>query len=143
MEEDEGNTDLSDIAQTNDELNLSDDRYKNIYNSSHRSTNERHKQPSITYSSRYSYKRKYPKSEYDEPYPLLKPPPLHNSRHRAAHKGDKVVHRRRVIKPKMLRFYKTEPLFEAGTSLNDDMGPIKRSLSVTEEEVDNKDEKTA
>ncbi|CAH0726941.1 unnamed protein product, partial [Brenthis ino] len=141
VEEDEVNTDVSDITDPTEEFNLDDDKHKSAFNSSQRSLNERHKRPSAS-TNRYSYKRKYPKSEFEEPYPLLKPPPPHSSRHRTVYKGDKSIHRRRVIRPKMLRVYKTQPLFEGDSSMDDDIGSLRRSFSVAEEKSDIVEEKT-
>ncbi|XP_050344200.1 putative uncharacterized protein DDB_G0282133 [Nymphalis io] len=112
--------DGSESAEDDISSNLDDDRPNNVVISSgQRGLGDRHRQMS-TYSSRHSYKRKYPKSEFEEPYPLLKPPPPHSSRHRQGEKS----RRRRVNKPKMLRVFKTEPLYEAGTFIDDDIKPI-------------------
>ncbi|XP_046968192.1 homeobox protein 2-like [Vanessa cardui] len=113
-------SDGSESAEDSNSSNSDEERPKNaLVSSGHRGLGDRHRQMS-TYSSRYSYKRKYPKSEFEEPYPLLKPPPPHSSRHRQVQKVEK-SRRRRVTKPKMLRVFKTEPLYEAGTSIEDDI----------------------
>lgn len=108
-------------AQDDDSLSslvnsFAEDRPKSTYNSGHDS-GDRHRHPNSLLPGRYSYSRKYPKSDVGEPYPLLKPPPPHSSvRSRGHnHKVDKHTHsrRRRVKRPRMVRVLKTEPLFEA------------------------------
>lgn len=94
-------------------VNQEDDRPKKPFHS-HRSIADRYRHPNSIISGRHSYQRRFPKSNSDEPYPLLKPPPLHSSR------GGRVGHqkhnrRRRVNKPKIFRIMKAEPLFEAET----------------------------
>lgn len=89
--------------------NHDDERPKKSYHS-HRSIIDRHRHPNSLMSGRYQ--RRYPKSEVDEPYPLLKPPPPHSVRGRGSHM--KHNRRRRVNKPlKIHRIMKAEPLFEA------------------------------
>ncbi|CAH2090274.1 unnamed protein product [Euphydryas editha] len=138
-EEDVVNGELSDESESSEDslsLNLNDERPKSVHvNSGHRVMGERQRYPN-THSSRFSFKRKYPKSEFEEPYPLLKPPPPHSSRHRPVQKVEKG--RRRVVKPKILRVYKTEPLFEADTSFVDDskVTHFKQRLSGAEDKSD-------
>nr|XP_034833063.1 protein kinase 4-like [Maniola hyperantus] len=124
-------SDLTENSEDSISANIDDERPKSVFSSSHKTLPDRHRLRSSSYLSRHSYKRKYPKAEVDEPYPLLKPPPPRSSRYRGLHMKEKNSHRRRVNKPKMLRVYKTEPLFES-----DDVSNIRRSLSVAEEKSD-------
>ncbi|XP_045774238.1 probable serine/threonine-protein kinase DDB_G0282963 [Maniola jurtina] len=124
-------SDLTENSEDSISTNIDDERPKNMFGSSHKTLPDRHRHLSSLYLSRHSHKRKYPKSEVDEPYPLLKPPPPHSSRYRGLHMKEKNSHRRRANKPKMLRVYKAEPLFES-----DDVSNMRRSFSVAEEKSD-------
>ncbi|XP_023950719.2 uncharacterized protein DDB_G0283357-like [Bicyclus anynana] len=126
-------TELSDNAEDTISTNTDDEKPKNLFGPRQKTVGDRHRHLSSAYLSRHSYKRKYPKSEVEEPYPLLKPPPPHSSRYRG-HTKDKNSHRRRVNKPKMLRVYKSEPLFESDDISH--LGSLKRSLNVAEEKSD-------
>lgn len=132
---------VSDLTENGEDslltTNIDDERPKNIISSSHKTLGDRHRHLSSSYLSRHSYKRKYPRSEVNEPYPLLKPPPPHTSSSRyRGHIKEKNLHRRRVNKPKMLRVLKTEALFES-----DDHSALRRSLNLAEDKSDIIDEK--
>ncbi|XP_059062545.1 hybrid signal transduction histidine kinase A-like [Achroia grisella] len=93
-----------------------EDRPKNIFNPGSRIG---HRHPNSLVPGRHSYQRKYPKSNINEPYPLLKPPP--QSRNRGGRsKYSKQLRRRRVNKTLNPRIMKTEPLFEADADIEDD-----------------------
>ncbi|KOB64928.1 Uncharacterized protein OBRU01_23457, partial [Operophtera brumata] len=105
-------------------VNHEDNRPKKRYHS-HRSVSDRHRHPNSLLSGRYSYQKRYPKAGIDEPYPLLKPPPLHSMRGRGSHiKLEKHSRRRRLNKPKIFRVMKAEPLFEAETEGDSYESPV-------------------
>ncbi|KAL0828904.1 hypothetical protein ABMA28_003807 [Loxostege sticticalis] len=90
---------------------------------------DRLRHPNALIPGRHSFQRKHPKSDVDEPYPLLKPPPPHSPRNRGARsKFEKHGRRRRVTKPKMVRVLKTEPLFEAGSDIENDEPALQTVL---------------
>lgn len=75
------------------------------------------------------FQRKHPKSDVDEPYPLLKPPPPRAPRNRGSRsRFEKHGRRRRVTKPKVMRVLKTEPLFEAGSEVENDEPALQTVL---------------
>ncbi|XP_052750345.1 putative uncharacterized protein DDB_G0282133 [Galleria mellonella] len=106
---------LSDITAQDNQMNNFEDKPKKEFNSGHRIG---HRHPNALVTGRHSYQRKYPKSDINEPYPLLKPPPQTRNR-RGRGKYDKYSRRRRVNKPLNPRFMKSEPLFEAGADIED------------------------
>ncbi|KAM3961993.1 LOW QUALITY PROTEIN: uncharacterized protein ACR2FA_003884 [Aphomia sociella] len=106
----------SDTTAHGDQMKNFEDRPKNTFNSGHRLS---HRHPNSLVSGRHSYQRKYPKLDIDEPYPLLKPPPQTRNRGGRS-KYDKQSRRRRVNKPKVVRVFKSEPLFEAGADVEEE-----------------------
>lgn len=106
----------SDITGTGSiSVNHEENRPKKQFIPGFRAMSDRHRHPNALLG-RHPYQRKYPKSEVEEPYPLLKPPPPHGIRGRGSHmKMERHGRRRRVNKPKVFRIMKAEPLFEAET----------------------------
>lgn len=105
-------SDATGQGEENISIGFEEDRAKKSFTSAHRMVRDRHRHPNSLPPGRHSYQRKYPKSEVEEPYPLLKPPPPHSVRGRGSHiKPEKG--RRRRVKPRVYNFFKTEALFEA------------------------------
>lgn len=122
----EGSTgpDANALSEGSVSVNHENNRPKKLFHS-HRSIADRHRHPNSLLSGRHSYQRRYPKSDIDEPYPLLKPPPPHSMRSRGSHiKLEKHSRRRRVNKPKIFRIMKAEPLFEAETEGDSYESPV-------------------
>ncbi|XP_045484563.1 homeobox protein 2-like [Pieris rapae] len=116
--------DTADTTATDDDVESNNDDDKTIkpINSHHRMMGERFRLTNNL--GRHMYQRKFPKTMIDQPYPVLKPP--HKSRSKL-HPIDKINRKRRINKPKHLRIFKTEPLFEANTP-SEDIPPAVSTL---------------
>ncbi|XP_045499980.1 putative uncharacterized protein DDB_G0282129 [Colias croceus] len=119
------NTDLTETDEDT-ETNIDEDRPLKMFSTNGRTMGDRYRHTSSLTHGRHAYLRKYPKSSVDQPYPLLKPPPPHKLRSKVIHHSDKSSRKRRVNKPKSLRFFKTEALYEANAS---DVGETKTAVS--------------
>ncbi|OWR42814.1 hypothetical protein KGM_211347 [Danaus plexippus plexippus] len=128
---------LSETQEENLSSNIEEDNSKGSFGSSN-PLERKPKHPDSEHISRYTHKRKYPKLDADEPYPLLKPPPPRTSRHRFLPK-DKIANRRRVNRPKMFRVLKTEPLFEVGSD-DEDKPATHYKYSFAQDKLDVVDE---